>query len=225
MSGRGALGAVPFISSERILVCRAGELEIASEPLHTDPDAAIGPGMSFATHLLERSHIERVILVPCAVGGTWIDRWTPGADLFLTAVDETAAATRHGNLGGILWHQGEANAADHESASAYGEDLEAVIRGFRKAFGVRVPFVAGEIGRFLGEYGGCPEFRRINRSIHDVCNSAPLCATVSAEGLGHTGDFLHFNARAARALGIRYADAWSGICHSESGPSPPAQVG
>jgi hypothetical protein len=197
-------------------VSRGGELEPAREPLHLDPNAGVGPGMSFAVRVLESGTCERIILVPCAVGGTWIDRWVPGADLYSTAVAEASAAMRHGQLAGVLWHQGEANAVNAESAAAYAAQLECVIAGIRAGLSApSAPFIAGEIGYFLSGYVGCPEFERINAAIHEVCDRALGCAVVSSDGLGHIGDFLHFDAPAARELGLRYADAWLSMLHGE----------
>ena len=209
MSGRGGLGAPTDLRDPRILVSHGGELEPAREPLHRDPDAGVGPGMSFGIRLLEAAACRQVVLVPCAVGGTWIERWVPGADLYSLSVAEAAAAMRHGRLAGILWHQGEANAANAESASTYAGHLETVIDGFRSDLeSPSAPFIAGEIGTFLSDYPGCPEFKRINEAIRDVCERVPRCAVVSSEGLGHLGDFLHFDAASARELGLRYADTW-----------------
>jgi hypothetical protein len=42
----------------------------------------VGPGLVFAAHLLRSGGAQRVGLVPCAVGGTAMDRWMPGADLY-----------------------------------------------------------------------------------------------------------------------------------------------
>ena len=42
----------------------------------------MGPGLIFAGQLLELDAAERVGLVPCAVGGTCLDKWQPGADLY-----------------------------------------------------------------------------------------------------------------------------------------------
>lgn len=42
----------------------------------------VGPGLVFAARLLSTGAARRVGLVPCAIGGTEMDRWVPGADLF-----------------------------------------------------------------------------------------------------------------------------------------------
>ena len=42
----------------------------------------VGPGLIFAGQLLELDAAERVGLVPCAVGGTCLDEWQPGTDLY-----------------------------------------------------------------------------------------------------------------------------------------------
>ena len=42
----------------------------------------MGPGLVFATRLLCLGAAARVGLVPCAVGGTEMDRWMPDGDLY-----------------------------------------------------------------------------------------------------------------------------------------------
>src|SRR3972149_1667175 len=91
MAGRGRLDEVPAFSPPAVLMFREGAWRQAQEPLHTDipGSAGIGLGMSFAVELLKVMPDIRVGLVPCAVGGSPLSRWIPGADLYNNAASTT----------------------------------------------------------------------------------------------------------------------------------------
>jgi hypothetical protein len=124
-------------------------------------------------------------------------------------------------LAGVLWHQGESDCAPEgadgnggaeAAADAFSARLQACLASLRAALGelaergVRrvsraprspVPLVLGELGHFLVEHGDAdPRFRlapHINRAILRAAEALPNCVAVSALGLGHKGDLLHFD--------------------------------
>ena len=49
---------------------------------HARKACGVGPGLVFAARLLRDGAAARIGLVPCAVGGTEMDRWMPDADLY-----------------------------------------------------------------------------------------------------------------------------------------------
>ena len=209
MAGRGRMNEVSALRHPRIRMFRGGEWLPAAEPLHTDkPEVAgVGLGMSFALDLVGRDGWSPIGLLPCAVGGTPLSRWMPGADLYAQAVAATRAAQAAGELKGILWHQGEADAGSAADADSYGARLRDMIFGLRTelAAGRNIPVVAGELGHFLENFDGCGFFRQVNRQLHELEASLPGFACASADGLGDNGDALHFSAAALREFGVRYA--------------------
>ena len=212
MAGRGPLDAVPPIEHPLIFMFREGSWMIAREPLHTDKPAiaGIGPGMSFAVAVLEQKPEAQVGLVPCAVGGTPLKRWMPGADLFNNAVAVARQACAGGTLKGILWHQGENDSAREEDTTTYGQRLEKMIPALRDNLGCpEVPFIAGELGAFLARSTiPRPMYALINRQLRELGGRVPHCACASAEGLKDKGDCLHFDSASLREFGRRYARAW-----------------
>ena len=120
MSGRG-----PIEPRDRVPVPRVFKLtqalgwEPAADPLHFDKPAivGVGPGLSFARCLTERDPNIEIGLVPAAVGGTSLDEWAPGGKLYTDAVMRAQAALKRGTLGGILWHQGEADSPPAKAAT------------------------------------------------------------------------------------------------------------
>lgn len=66
----------------------------------------------------------------------------------------------------------------------------------------------------VGQLGQWPErmsddaWRQVDKAHRDVAASLPGVRFVSAQGLAHKGDVLHFDAPSARELGRRYAGAF-----------------
>jgi dienelactone hydrolase len=68
-----------------------------------------------------------------------------------------------------------------------------------------VPFLIGELGHFIE---GRAELGLVAEQLHATAAGLENCAVVSAAGLGHKGDGVHFNAESLRHFGRRYASAW-----------------
>ena len=210
MAGRGAVDEESKKADPRILMfTRTLQWQPATDPLHFDkPVAGVGPGLAFAKAMAAKAEGVRIGLIPCAVGGTSIKLWVPGAFDTVTRthpysdmLDRVRAAQKDGVLKGILWHQGE---ADQNAAGAYAGLLGDLIRRLRVDCGADVPFVAGEISSFKsntveGALG-------INAAIHSLEGKVERFGWVSSEGLRHKGDEVHYDAGSARMLGVRYAE-------------------
>jgi len=212
MSGRGRLADVPALVHPDVFMWRDGQWLPAAEPLHTDKpdDCGVGLGMSFAVDLAQRMGLAPVGLVPCAVGGSPLRRWMPGADLYEAVLGEARAALAHGSLSGLLWHQGEHDSCGEEMASSYADRLATMITQLRTDLAVTedVPFIAGELGPFLKAFPQTVHYEQVNRALRDLGNVVPHYQFVRAEGLEDNGDALHFNAKSLRAFGQRYARAF-----------------
>jgi hypothetical protein len=216
MSGRGQLDQVEPVDDARIDMFRDGRWERAREPLHTDRGTAgIGLGMSFAAELLRQGVSERVGLVPCAVGATSLSQWEPGAELFgrAVAVSRDALVASEGSmLRGVLWHQGENDSADEQRAATYGERLSGMVAALRRELGAPdVPFVAGELGRYLQRNKARQHFAVINHQLAGLSQTIPKFACVSSEGLCDDGFLTHFDARSLRDFGVRFAQAYVSV--------------
>lgn len=215
MAGRGKLSEVEPLDTDRLLKLDASDTWVeATEPIHFDKSSAgVGLAASFARVLADRQPTATIGLIPCAVGGTGIDRWVRGGDLFDAAVARTRKALKSGTLKGILWHQGENDSKTAETAEAWGAKLQSMVEALRAEFG-NVPFVAGELGRYLDQYAASDAdtadvlfWRTINGHLHQQEGRLEKYAVVSSEGLTPNADNLHFDARSLRELGVRYARA------------------
>ena len=215
MSGRGALSAENALPNDRIIKFSKKKKWVpAREPLHFDrKSCGAGLAMSFARKMADASPARTIALVPCAVGGTPLQRWCPEGDLYSNAVVRARAALKKGTLKGILWHQGCADANNITNARTYAARLVPMVARLRKDIGAEdVPFVAGELPRFLSRYveknGHHHHWPIVNAQLAEAVSKIPHAALVSSEGLDDCrDDLIHFETPSLRKLGERYAEA------------------
>ncbi|TGD82265.1 sialate O-acetylesterase [Hymenobacter wooponensis] len=223
MAGRGRVEAQDTVPNPRVLrLNKAGQWEVAQDPIHFDkPVAGVGPGLTFGRDMAALDTSVVIGLIPCAVGGSGIDVWQPGAyfpDTQVKPYEEALARARHamqqGTLAGIIWHQGETDSTPEKSA-AYRENLRALIARFRQELQApAVPFVAGQLPAFQrtktepnGKPKPNPSLKRINKALAQLRHDVGHYSYISSKGTHDRGDQLHFDAASARLLGHRYAQA------------------
>jgi len=212
MAGRGPLTEISKAEFDaRVYVFNRDSTWVpAKHPLHYDKPgvAAVGPGLAFGIEMAKAYPKVRIGLIPCAVGGTPIEHWIPGAYDASTkthpyddAVKRISLAMAQGGVvKGVIWHQGEANLGS-EKVKVYLDQLKELIDRVRiLAHNPKLPFVAGELGEF---YKGHADF---NANIQLLPKLVKGTAVVSAKGLTDKGDQVHFDAASASELGKRYAE-------------------
>lgn len=213
MAGRGKVAPQDRVPHPQIFVLDAEDRWAnQGEPIHFDKSfAGVGLGFTFAKEVVGLNPEVRVGLIPCAVGGTPIRRWKPGQDLFEEAIRRARIAMEHGELKGILWHQGESECGSANAARAYGENLAMVAAAFRESLGAPdIPFVVGELGPFVhpDDPVRSANAELINEGIHSITKRLDQTTVVSAEGLTDRGDQLHFDAPSQKEFGRRYFRAY-----------------
>lgn len=214
MAGRGALSEAPVVQSGKLRMLRMGRWQRLEEPVNPDRPILTGKyssGVSMASTFADTVSLAldaTVGMIPCADGGTRIEQWMPGEILFDHAVMTTGLAGRTSRLSGILWHQGESNCRVGDDPLLYEEDLTRMLTALRERVGM-VPLLLGELAYRYGADTGIGERNlEINKVIHRVAASLPLCAVVSSEGLTMKPDGLHFDAAGQAEFGRRYAARW-----------------
>ena len=213
MAGRGAIEEQDKKAHPRVLTfTKQNTWAPAVDPLHFDkPIAGVGLGSSFGRAMAEANASVTVGLIPSAVGGTPLSRWQKDGDLYKQAVARAKAAMKDGTLRGILWHQGESDSGSEATARNYGERLAQMVRDLRAELDAGdVPFVAGQLGEFLRRESkdGKPSFwPAVNEQLASLSERVEKAAVVSAKGLKHKGDGVHFDSASLRELGQRYATA------------------
>lgn len=216
MAGRGTTDAASQPKSPKIwAINRQHEWKIAADPLHQDKPAVVGvgPGLTFAQEILKKHPDQPIGLIPCAVGGSGIDDWQPGAKHEQTGIyayDEMLACVKEvqkrGTIKGIIWHQGESDSSPGKK-DAYALKLADFFKRLRRdTHTENVPLVVGALGDFYVAKN--PDAAVINQIIADYAKDNKLVYLASASGLVHKGDDTHFDAASARELGRRYAEAF-----------------
>jgi hypothetical protein len=217
MAGRGAVAPEDKVPPARVLMLsKAGEWVPAVDPMHFDkPGAAgVGLGRTFGLEIAAATPGVTIGLIPCAVGGSPIDAWQPGVFYTPTkshpwddAIRRAQLALRSGTLKGILWHQGESDSKP-QLAPAYAAKLHDLIARLRRELNAsNVPFIAGQMGKFSDAPWDAAR-TQVDAVHQNLPANVPHTAFVSAEGLKHKGDKVHFDAASYRTLGRRYAEAY-----------------
>lgn len=228
MSGRGVVADAPLelrTPDPRIMLYgNDGVWKPAVEPVDayegqidavsTDLIAAVGPALAFARALAGESE-RRIILVPCAKGGSAIGQWTPSTDratLYGSCLARVSEAAPRGRLAGLLWYQGETDAERPDRAAAWASNFTQVVQAFRADIGapdLKVLVVGlGDrplTGPYAGRFGSWAVVQGAQASL-----ALPNHVHVSAAGLPMNEDQLHLSTAGQIALGRRMAEAWSG---------------
>ncbi|MEK5448220.1 sialate O-acetylesterase [Paenibacillus sp. FSL R7-0331] len=213
MAGRGPLEGPDFNAEPEKNIYKLDDNGVwlkAKEPVHNDKPAlvGVGPGLTFARIVLGALNGETAGLIPCAVGGTKIERWVPGGDLYERAVIRARLAMESGQLSGILWAQGESDSEQEADASAYKDRLFKLITSLREELNAQdVPFISAKLGGFIRpeEY---PYTDQINRVLESAATVFDKFFLAESDGLTHKGDYLHYDAASAKELGRRMAEGW-----------------
>ena len=205
MAGRGKIALEDKVAVPRVLMLNKGnEWVSAVDPIHFDKTiAGVSLGRTFGIEMAKSNKDVKIGLIPCAVGGTPIRRWQQHGDLYKVALKRAKLAEKDGVIKGILWHQGEGDSGKEETAKIYEAQLHAMVTAWRKDLaGENIPVVVGELGQFFkrAKFKGT-----VDAALKALPSKVRHAAWVSAEGLEHKGDVVHFNAAGYRELGKRYA--------------------
>ena len=205
MAGRGKIELQDKVAVPRVLMLnKANEWVSAVDPISFDKTiAGVSLGRTFGIEMAKANKDVKIGLIPSAVGGTPIRRWQQNGDLYKAALKRAKLAQKDGLIKGILWHQGERDSGKEETAKIYEAQLHAMVVAWRKDLGgVNIPIVVGEMGRF---YKRAKFKHLVDAALKVLPGKMKHAAWVSAEGLDHKGDVVHFNAASYRELGKRYA--------------------
>ena len=210
MAGRGKIEPQDLVAHPRVWkLTKEDTWAPGVDPLHFDHPkiCGVGLGTSFGKTVADARPDVHVGLIPCAVGGTSIDKWNRGGPLYQEALRRAHVAMKRGKLAGILWHQGESDSGSPEKRAAYTDKLERLVRDLRTDLeSPDAPFILGQLGHF--REAKAPGNDEMNAVLLEFPKTRPNTACVDATGLTDKGDGTHFDAKSLREFGKRYAEAY-----------------
>jgi hypothetical protein len=223
MKGRGVMPANPLNDPQIVMMHKPSDgCFLARHPLHLTGDptdfsgadnAGVGPGIAFAQAIAEARPDVRVLLIPCAVGGTQISAWQKGRRLYEEAVRKAKLALKQAPKGkariaGALWLQGESDSTTKEKLAAYPERLDQMIKDLRADLSLpKLPFVACTIGEL--KESNVNDRKAINAILLDLPNRIPHTACVDSREFARSiGDRVHFDTATQNKHGLRYAEKY-----------------
>jgi hypothetical protein len=194
------------------------------DQVSADPLAGYGPSLAFAVTSLRRNPEVVIGLIPCAKGASAIAEWTRDLSdqtLYGSCLKRTRAAGVMGEIAGVLFLQGEADALDPEQAP----DARLHAEDWAERFGrlvldlrddlveAELPVVFAQIGTTtaLGAFSNWHLIKAQQASVR-----MPHVAMITTEDLP-VFDGLHFTAESYRVIGERFAAAYWDLV--ERGPS------
>ena len=219
MAGRGDFGEVEPIDNPRCFMLRMGRWQRMSEPINPDRSvltgefhSGVGLAASFADEV-QKYLGARIGFIPCADGGTSMDKWKVGSPLYDHAVFMARLAMRSSTLAGIIWHQGESDCHKIEDALAHREKFLTMMTTLRRELGAEsLPLIIGELPENITERWGVADRPIIvNRAYRELAAELPMCAIASSEGLELRRDGIHFSSASARIFGKRYFEAYKSL--------------
>ena len=197
----------------------------AAPSLHTCGNT-LGPGDYFAKTLAAALPNATIGLVPDAIAGVDIDILRKGvvsarrSEFFLppdnqldsaypTLIERARLAQQLGVIRGILFHQGESDAATGALQQAWPGKVQGLVQDIRSDLGLdsaNVPFLVGELLANGPPQNGCCG-SAMNPRINSLPGLIPNAFVVSGVGLGVNTDGLHYNVAGQREFGRRYAQS------------------
>ena len=199
------------------------EICVAEErPAQDHPGDKVGDlSLCFAKRYVEEGLLEpgrKVLIVRAAVGGSGFLRhfWQMGDFLYermLRLIDASLATGEGSRLMGLLWHQGEHEAAFINDPKIYHDQLKAVLESVRERYNVPdLPIICG---------GFCSEWAEKNQPISDEIMAVIRAVAEELGGVyidtadlpsnnqkNGDGDEIHFCREALQELGCRYFAAY-----------------
>lgn len=186
-----------------------GQIDRVSE----DRNAGASMAMSFAIRLLEHDPDMYIGLVPCSMGGTVIEQWQKNLSprtLYGSCLNRAREAMAMGQIGAILFAQGESDARDPDknprpmpSPHSWAKKFTEFATDFRSDLGLpKVPLLYTQIGRHKD-----PKFFRYWESVQkqQAAVALPNTYMIKTRDLP-LKDYVHYTTQSYITLGERFAD-------------------
>jgi hypothetical protein len=180
-----------------------------------DLEAGFGPALPFALALVERDPDMVIGLIPCATGNSSIYEWQRSlgdGTLYGSCLKRTRAASTMGNVAGLLFFQGEADALDPKQyrkrtllPDQWGEYFAVLVNDWRTDLdSPELPVVFAQIANTTTpeKY---PNWEIVQEQQAGV--RLPFVAMITTDDLA-LQDPVHFTTESYRIVGKRFAEAF-----------------
>ena len=174
---------------------------------HRDRPTGVGPGLAFAREILRHTAIP-IGLIPCAVGGTSMDQWSP-ARVKLGSKSLYGAMLRRfravgARVKGVLWYQGESDASPG-LPDTYATKFSHFVRALRRDFDQGdLPVLCVQIGRFFMPQATHLDWNAVQETQRKCCEKIRGTELVPAVDLP-MDDAIHVSSAGQKRLGERLA--------------------
>jgi hypothetical protein len=191
------------------------------DPVSLDRIAFFGPSMSFALATLERHPQVIIGLLPCAKNSSAIGQWQKDLSdqsLYGSCLKRALAASPMGELSGILFFQGEADAMDpnlepdpEPNASEWAVLFTQFVTDFRKDLDrPDLPVVFAQLGS-TSATDAFTNWELVKEQQLSV--ELPMTAMITTDDLPLL-DGVHFTAESYKVIGKRFAEAYWNLADS-----------
>jgi hypothetical protein len=183
-----------------------------------DPDAGFSPALSFAAAILEQQPDAIIGLIPCAKGASSIHEWRRNLSdnaLYGSCLKRARAASTMGEVTGLIFFQGEADAADpiqYPELTLYpnqwADKFSVFVSDWRRDLNLpELPVVFAEIGTNTTP-DQFPNWAVVQEQQRGV--RLPFCAMITTDDLP-LKDNVHFTTESYQIIGRRFAEAYTSL--------------
>lgn len=180
------------------------------------PNPGFGPELSFGRTVADAFPEEKFIMIKYAAGGTdlYEDWAVPDGKQYTRFLNRVKAglnalkkADHTYEIAGMIWVQGESDAAEGRTTEQYEADLISFIAEIRSKFGKDLPFIFNRLGTNQKRLEGEP-FKQISAAQENVAEADDRAFMVLVDDLSMK-DKIHFDAQGTLELGERLAKAYA----------------
>jgi hypothetical protein len=193
----------------------AGQVDKVSQ----DAWAGAGPSLAFALALTERDPARVIGLIPCAKEETTIADWQRNLSdrsLYGSCLKRARAASTMGQVAGLLFFQGETDAADPKlfpnqslRPEQWASNFAAMVNDFREDLALpQLPVVLAQIGTTTYSSEIAPYWEIVRTQQRSV--QLPATAMITTDDLA-LQDEVHFATPSYQVIGRRFAEAYWGL--------------
>lgn len=180
--------------------------QLADDPQPGPHDGTTGGSFwpAFGDAMYEKYHVPIGVAVT-GHGGTSINQWQPGGELFNWTMLRIHQLGRFG-FRAVLWHQGESDVA--MTSEQYAKLLTNTIQGSKAAAGWEFPWFGAQVSYCDVRHTSYPTTRNAQQLLWNtgIALEGPDTDTLTGDNRDYDGQGIHFSPKGLRAHGKLWAE-------------------